>query len=73
MAQAFAVRQATRGFEIATAQFREGLGSQLELTDSEVALRESEFNYAQAVYDFLVARARLDESVGLVPGIDIEP
>mgnify|MGYP001606569409 FL=1 len=73
LAQALAVRQAPRGFEIATAQFREGLGSQLELTDSEGALRESEFNYAQAVYDFLVARARLDESVGLVPGIDVQP
>ena len=67
------MRQAQRGFEIATAQYREGLGSQLELTDSEVALRESEFNYAQAVYDYLVARARLDEATGNVPLVDVEP
>ena len=67
LGQRLAVTQAQRGFEIARAQYREGLGSQLELTDAEVALRESEFNYAQAVYDFLVARARLDEAVGLVP------
>ena len=67
LAQRLAVTQAQRGFEIARAQYREGLGSQLELTDAEVALRESEFNYAQAVYDFLVARAQLDEAVGLVP------
>ena len=40
-AQRLAVRQAQRGFEIASAQYREGLGSQLELTDSEVALRQS--------------------------------
>jgi len=65
--QRLAVEQAQRGFEIARAQYREGLGSQLELTDSEVALRQSEFNYAQAVYDYLVARAQLDESVGRVP------
>ena len=71
--QRLAVRQAQRGFEIATAQYREGLGSQLELTDSEVALRESEFNYAQAVYDYLVARARLDEATGNVPLVDVEP
>lgn len=71
-AQALAVRQARRGFEIASAQYREGLGSQLELTDSEVALRQTEFNYAQAVYDFLVFRAQLDEAVGLVPGVDPE-
>jgi outer membrane protein TolC len=66
--QALAVRQAERGFEIASAQYREGLGSQLELTDAEVALRESEFNYAQAVFDYLSARARLDQTVGEVPG-----
>ena len=66
-AQRLAVRQAQRGFDIARAQYREGLAGQLELTDSEVALRQSEFNYAQAVYDYLVARARLDQSVGSVP------
>jgi outer membrane protein len=65
--QRLAVDQAQRGFDIARAQYREGLGSQLELTDAEVALRQSEFNYAQAVYDYLVARARLDAAVGRVP------
>ncbi|MDH5590607.1 MAG: TolC family protein [Gemmatimonadota bacterium] len=65
-----AVGQAQRGFEIARAQFREGLGSQLELTDAEVALRQSEFNYAQAVFDFLVAQAQLDQATGRVPGVD---
>ena len=69
-AQRLAVRQADRGFDIASAQYREGLGSQLELTDSEVALRQSEFNYAQAVYDFLVAQANLDQAVGFVPLVD---
>lgn len=72
-AQGLAVEQATRGYEIATAQYREGLGSQLELTDAEVALRQSEFNYAQAVYDYLVARAQLDEAIGKVPLVDFEP
>jgi len=66
-AQALAVRQATRGYEIASAQYREGIGSQLELTDAEVALRQSEFNYAEAVHDYLVARARLDRAAGRVP------
>lgn len=66
-AQALAVQQATRGYEIASAQYREGIGTQLELTDAEVALRQSEFNYAQAVHDYLVARARLDRATGRVP------
>ena len=65
--QGLAVGQARRGFEIASAQYREGLGSQLELTDAEVALRQSEYNYAQAVFDYLSTRARVDGLVGAVP------
>lgn len=71
--QRLAVDQAQRGYEIASAQYREGLGSQLELTDAEVALRQSEFNYAQAVFDYLVARAQLDQATGSVPLVDVEP
>jgi outer membrane protein TolC len=66
-AQGRAVAQARRGFAIASAEYREGLGSQLQVTDAEVALRQAEFNYAQAVYDFLTAGARLDTAVGTVP------
>jgi outer membrane protein len=69
-AQQEAVARATRGYEIASAQFREGLGSRLELTDAEVALRQTEFNLAQAVHDYLTARARLDQAVGVVPEVD---
>ncbi len=67
VAQRRAVGQAQRGFEIASTEYREGVGSQLQVTDAEVALRQSEFNYAQAVYDYLSALARLDEAVGTVP------
>jgi len=68
--QRFAVVQAQRGFEIASAQYREGLSSHLELTDAEVALRQSEFNYAQAVFDYLMFRAQLDEAAGIVPMVN---
>jgi outer membrane protein TolC len=65
--QGRAVQQAQRGFEIASAEYREGVGSQLQITDAENALRQSEFNYAQAVYDFLIGRAELDAIMGTVP------
>jgi outer membrane protein len=71
-AQRRAVGQAQRGYEIARTQYREGLSSQLEVTDAEGALRESEFNYAQAVHDYLTARAHLDEAVGVVPWVDTD-
>jgi len=70
VAQKRAVAQAGRGFEIASAQVREGVSSQLERIDAEVALRQSEFNYAQAVFDYLTAIARLDEATGRVPLAD---
>ena len=66
-AQRRAVAQAQRGFEIASAEYRAGVGSQLQITDAEVALRQSEFNYAQAVYDYLVARSELDAALGTAP------
>lgn len=62
--QRLAIRVARRGWEIAAVENREGIGSQLQVTDAENALRETEFNYARAVYDYLVARARLDEATG---------
>jgi outer membrane protein len=68
-AQQVATEQARRGYGIASAQFREGLGTRLELTDAEVALRQSEFNYAQAVHDYLTARTQLDQAVGEVPEV----
>lgn len=67
LAQRLARSQAERGYQIARAQYREGVGSQLEVTDAENALRQSEFNYAEAIHDFLTARARLEEAIGVVP------
>ncbi len=66
-AQARAVDQAQRGYQIVRTQFDQGLASRLELTDAEVALRQSEVNYAEAVHAYLSARARLDLLVGWVP------
>ena len=72
-ARSLAVAQARRGFEIASARFREGLGSQLEVTDAEVALRRSEFNMAQAAHDRLARRAQLGLAIGRVSPVDGEP
>jgi outer membrane protein len=65
-AQRLGVQQAQRGYQIALVQYREGISSALELTDAESALRQSEFNHAEAVYDYLVARARLAEATGSI-------
>ena len=72
-AQRDAVGQARRGFEIVTAQYLAGISSQLEVTEGEVLLRESEFNYAQAVFDYLIAQTDLDDAIGIVPFVDVAP
>lgn len=67
-----AVEQAKRGFEIARREYAVGTGSQLEVTDAEDALRESERNHARAMHDVLASRARLDLALGRVPAVDGE-
>ncbi|MFC1628824.1 TolC family protein, partial [Gemmatimonadota bacterium] len=74
LAQARTVGQARTGFSIASTRYREGVSSRLEVVDAENALRQAEFNYAQAVFDHLNAQADLDLAIGKVPLVDdIEP
>jgi len=51
--------QATRAYTIAEVRFREGLSTQLELTESRLLLQQARANRAQAARDFQVARLRL--------------
>jgi outer membrane protein TolC len=37
------------------------------MTDAEEALRQAEFGYAEAVFDYLSARAQLDMALGTAP------
>jgi outer membrane protein TolC len=53
------VQQAQRAYEIAELRFREGLGTQLELSDSRLLLQQAEANRAQAARDYQLVRIRL--------------
>lgn len=70
IAQRAAVGEAQRGFEIVSTEYLAGTKTRLEVTDADLALRQAERNYAEAVYDYLVARARLDLAVGAVPDVE---
>lgn len=65
-----ALKQARRGYEIATARLSRGVGSQLDVTNAELQLREAQLNYARMVYNYLTAKARYDQAVGRVPFVD---
>jgi outer membrane protein len=66
--QRLAVGEAERAYRTVSALYGQGIGSRLEVADAQVALRRSELNYAEAVHEYLVARARLDAATGQVPG-----
>jgi outer membrane protein TolC len=57
-ASAGTIGQATRAYEIAELRYREGLSTQLELSDSRLLLVQARFNRARAARDLQVARAR---------------
>jgi hypothetical protein len=53
------VGQAQRAYEIAELRYREGLSTQLELSDARLLLQQAEVNRAQAARDLQLARVRL--------------
>ncbi|MEP1152547.1 MAG: TolC family protein [Balneola sp.] len=67
-----AVDQAKIGYDRATKRLENGLGSQLELTEAEIQVREAEVNYAIMVFNYLSAKANYDLATGLVPFVDTQ-
>ncbi len=59
-----AVDEAERGFEIAKKRFNNGLGSQIEVTNSLVDYSQAKINYLQAVHDYFVELANIDLLLG---------
>ena len=51
--------QATRAYSIAEVRFREGISTQLELSETRVQLQQALANRARAARDLQVARVRL--------------
>ncbi len=59
------IEQAQKAVRIAQTRFKSGVGTQLELLDAQVAMTRAQTNYAQAMYDYLVAKAEWQYAVGL--------
>ncbi|HLP15094.1 MAG TPA: TolC family protein [Bacteroidota bacterium] len=66
-AQGKTEEQAQRGYKIASSRFANGSGTQLEVNDAQLALTQSKVNRIQAVYDYLVATADLEQALGIIP------
>jgi outer membrane protein TolC len=66
-ASAGTVEQAAQAYDIAQLRYREGISTQLELSDSRFLLEQAQANRAQAARDLQVARAR----VALLPDLPL--
>jgi outer membrane protein TolC len=66
-ASAGTVEQATRAYDIGAIRYREGISTQLELLDAQLALQQAQVNRAQAARDLQLARAR----VALLPELPL--
>jgi len=53
------VEEAERAYQISVVRFREGISTQIELSDARLQLEQSQVNRALALRDVQVARARL--------------
>ena len=60
-----AVNQAKKGYEIAKVRYKTGVGTVLELNDSEVSLTTSRLNLNETLYDFLKAKNELEKVLGV--------
>ncbi len=49
---------------VAKIKYKQGVGTNLELTSSESAIREAEINYYASVYDIIIAKIELDKATG---------
>lgn len=63
-ARAETTRSAARVYELTVLSFRQGVATNLQITDARTALRQARANEAQAVHDYYVALARLLRSSG---------
>lgn len=59
------VELAERTYKIATTRYATGSGTQLEINDADVALLRARLNRVQAVYDYRIAAADLEEILSL--------
>jgi outer membrane protein len=71
-AQDKTVGMAERGYKIVTTRFLANAATQLEVNDAQLALTQAKVNRIQAIYDYLVASADLDQLIGHMPNYIID-
>jgi len=58
------VELAEKAYKISVARYNEGTGNQLEIQNADIALRQAKINRLQSVYNYIIAKAELDDLLG---------
>lgn len=59
-----AVNKAEEDYKIAQVRYTSGVGTNLDVIDSQVALTQAKTNYVQSLYDYNTSRAKLEKAIG---------
>ena len=59
-----AVTSAQKAYDIAEAAYKVGRGTQIDLNDAQLALTQAQLAQSQAVYNFVTAKAQLEQTLG---------
>ena len=59
-----AAASAQKAYDIAAASYKLGRGTLLDLNDAQLALTQSQLAKSQAVYNFITAKAQLEQTLG---------
>ncbi len=62
--QARTVEVADRAYQIARVRYKEGVGSQIELQNTDLALKQAKLNRIQSLYSYLTTKYELEQILG---------
>ncbi len=63
-AQSKNVKVAERAYDISVIRYKEGDGSQLEIQNADIALKQARINYIQSIHSYLITKFELDQLLG---------
>jgi outer membrane protein TolC len=55
---------AQRAYDIAKVRYKEGAGSQIELQNTDLALKQARLNRIQSMYSYMVTKYELEQILG---------
>ena len=64
-AQQKSVEQAEKALKIAETRYKNGVGTQLEILDTQNSLSQTRINYEKSIYDFLIAKSNWEKLLGI--------